>query len=353
VDLLRRQFHTQRLAAPPLDTAEAAVGLLVAVQSQDYPGAKWSLGQRVRGATDAALDRAFSEGRILRTHVLRPTWHFVTPNDIRWLLRLSAPRVLMQCAYQYPALELDQALFRRTHTLFERALRDGRHRTRTELGTILGRAGIAASGQRLAYIVAEAELTGLLCSGPLRGQQHTYALLAERAAGSRMLKRDEALGELTLRFFTGHGPATARHFAWWAGLTVADAKAGLHLVRDRLTRLEQDGHTWWLGPGREPSRRKRPAAYLIPEFDEALLGYKEAPPPDLPRAKGKERWKQRWPHPVVIGGKRAGVWRRTIVRGETRLEVDLFAAPDRDGRLALNEAVERYGRFLEVPVRFA
>jgi hypothetical protein len=260
LDLLHRRFHTQHLAGPPLETAEAVVELLVAVQSQDYPGAKWSLGHRVRGATDAALDRAFNEGRILRTHVLRPTWHFVTPDDIGWLLRLSAPRVLAQCAHQYPALELDRALFRSSHTLFQRALRDGRHRTRTELGAILGCAGIAASGQRLAYIVAEAELTGLVCSGPLRGKQHTYALLEERAPGARVPARDEALGELTLRFFTGHGPATARPFAWWAGLTVADVNAGLHMVRDRLTRLEQDGHTWWLGPGREPARRERPVA---------------------------------------------------------------------------------------------
>src|SRR5512134_1671924 len=353
MDLIRHRFHTQHLAGPPLETAEAVVRLLVAVQSQDYPGAKWSLGQRVRGATDAALDREFSEGRILRTHVLRPTWHFVTPDDIRWLLRLSAPRVLAQCAYQYPALELDQALFRRTHTLFERALRDGRHRTRTELGAILGRAGIAATGQRLAYIVAEAELTGLVCSGPLRGKQHTYALLAERAPRARVLERDEALAELTLRFFTGHGPATGRHFAWWAGLTVADATAGLHLVGDRLTRLEQDGHTWWLGPGREPTRRGGPAAYLIPEFDEALLGYKEAPPPDLPRARGKARWKERWPRPVVIRGKRAGVWRRTIARGEALVEADLFTALESDGPRALAAAVERLGRFLEMPVRLA
>jgi hypothetical protein len=325
---------------------------LVAVQSQDYAGAKWSLGQRVRGATDAVLDRAFGEGRFLRTHVLRPTWHFVTPDDIRWLLALTAPRVLRQCSYQYPNLELDPALFRRSHRLFERTLRDARYRTRAELGAVLGRAGIAARGQRLAYIVAEAELTGLICSGPLRGKQHTYALLAERAPAARVLARDEALGELALRFFTGHAPATVRHFAWWAGLTLAEAQAGLGMVERRLARVEQGGHTWWLGPGGAPRGRAH-AAYLIPEYDEGLLGYRELFPPDLPRAKGKARWRPRWPRPVIVGGRRAGVWRRTLEGGEALVEADLFAALDREGRRAVEAAVGRYGRFLGMPVRCA
>jgi hypothetical protein len=351
MDLVHHRFHTQHLAGQPLARPEDVVRLLVGVQSQDYAGAKWSLGQRVAGATDAALDRAFGEGRFLRTHVLRPTWHFVTPDDIRWLLRLTAPRVLAKCAYQYPSLELNRALFRRAHSLFERALRDGRYRTRTELGAILSRGGIAARGQRLAYIVAEAELTGLVCSGPLRGKQHTYALLEERAPRARTLEREEALGELTLRFFTGHAPATARHFAWWAGITLADARAGLALVEGRLTPVEQGGHTWWVGPGHGPPRREAATARLIPEYDEALLGYSDLFPPDPPRTLRKERWKVRWPRPVILGNRRAGVWRRTIARGEALLEADLFTPLDSAGRRALEQAARRFGAFLEMPVR--
>ncbi len=351
MDLLRRRLYHQHLAGTPLSEPEEVVRLLGAVQSQDYSGAKWSLGQRLAGATDGSIDRAFDQGRILRTHVLRPTWQFVTPEDIRWLLRLTAPRVLAQNAYQYPRLELDRTLFRRVHVLFERALRGGRQLTRAELGAVLRRAGIAAAGQRLAYIVMEAELAGLVCSGALRGKRHTYALLGERAQAGRTLEREEALAELTIRFFTGHGPATLRHYAWWAGLTLADARAGVALAGDRLTAVEQDGHTGWMSSGSSSPGRSALPAYLLPEYDEAVLGYKEPPLPDLPRARA--RWRDDWLRPVLIGGKRAGTWRRTVVAGRVRLETSLFAALDRTQRGALEAAAGRYGRFLGLPVRLA
>ncbi|HEX6104414.1 MAG TPA: winged helix DNA-binding domain-containing protein [Gemmatimonadales bacterium] len=351
MDLLRRRLHAQRLAGPPLERPEDVVRLLLGVQSQDYPGAKWSLAQRLRQGTDAAVDRAFSAGRILRTHVLRPTWHFVTPADIRWLLRLTGPRVLAQSAYQYPRLELGPAVFRRCHAVFERALRDGRHLTRSELADALGRAGIVARGQRLAYIVAEAELTGLVCSGAPRGKHQTYALLEERVPAAGVPEGEEALAELTLRFFTGHGPAGLRHFAWWASLTRADARLGLSLVQDRLARVDVARETYWLSPDAGAPPRARPRAYLIPEFDELILGYKDAALPDLPRARGKARWSDDWLRPVIVGGKRAGTWRRATTRGGVALETNLFARLDPAGARALRLAAERYEAFLGVPVR--
>ncbi|MBA2457948.1 MAG: winged helix DNA-binding domain-containing protein, partial [Gemmatimonadales bacterium] len=224
MDLLRQRLYTQRLSGPPLERPEDVVRLLGAVQSQDYPGAKWSLGQRVRNGTDAAVDEAFSSGRILRTHILRPTWHFVAPDDIRWMLQLSAPRVQALNAHRYRQLELDQALLRRSAALFARALESGNHLTRTELAAVLSRGRIAAAGARLAHAVMHAELEGVICSGALRGKRHTYALLEERASLARILARDEAVAELTHRFFSGHGPATPAHCAWWSGLRAADVR---------------------------------------------------------------------------------------------------------------------------------
>ena len=305
---------------------------------------------RARRSTDAAVDRAFAAGAILRTHVLRPTWHFVTPDDIRWMLQLTAPHVHALNAYQYRRLELDRALFRRVRTLFTRALLDGTQLTRAELAAILRRGGIVAGGHRLAYIVMHEELDGLICSGALRGKQHTYALLGERAPKARTLARDEALAELALRFFTSHGPATLRHFVWWSGLRVADAKAGLAMIRRNLTSTMTDGKTEWFGVPRRGANQAGAAAFLIPEYDEALVGSRDFGAIDLAPAAGRDRWKDTYYRPVIITGMRAGTWKRTIAKGRVLLETNLFAALTPAQSRALRVAAERYGTFLGLPV---
>lgn len=350
MDLFRRRLHTQHVAGPPLERPEDVVRSLVAVQSQDYPGAKWSVGQRVRRGTDAGVDRAFASGAILRTHVLRPTWHFVTPDDIGWLVRLTAPHVHALNAYYYRKLELDAALFARSHALFADALGGGRQRTRAELAALLRQAGIVADGFRLAYIMMHAELEGLVCSGALRGKQHTYALLAERAPAARVLARDEALAELALRFFTGHAPATLQHFVWWSALPVADARAGLAAVERQLTREVRDGHTFWRGAADPVTEDEGLTAYLLPEYDEALVGYADLAVPDLPRAGA---WRDTFNRPVIVGGRRAGTWRRAVRKRDIVMEMNLFAPLDSAHASAVAAAVERYGRFLELPVVFA
>lgn len=229
-DIATRRLHTQRLAGEPFASAVDAVAWLGAVQSQDYAGAKWALGQRTRGVTDADLDRLCDEGAILRTHVMRPTWHFVLPCDIRWLLGLTAPRVKARLAPYDRRLEIDAPLLKRSHAVIESALEGGSSLTRAELGAALERAGIPAAGQRLGHLVSYAELDAIVVSGPRRGRQVTYALLEERAPSARRLDRDEALAELTRRYFTGHGPAQVQDFAWWSGLTVADVRRGLELA---------------------------------------------------------------------------------------------------------------------------
>ena len=342
---LLARFHTQHVTGTPLATPEDVVALLGAVQSQDYPGAKWSLGMRAKGATDASIDEAFSAGRILRTHMLRPTWHFVAPADIRWMLRLTAPHVERLNGYRYRQLELDARTLARTRALIEKELAGGRQRTRRELGGTIERAGIGIEGQRLAYIMMNAELAGLVCSGALKGKQHSYALLEERAPPVRELDRDEALAALTRRFFTGHAPATLRHYAWWSGLSVADARRGLAAVRDELQReVDDDGVEWFGGP--QPARpSKGLTAHLIPEYDESLTGARDFGNVDLPRARGKKAWEDAFVRPVIIGGMRAGTWRRTFAARSAILEINPFAALDAKQERALEAEVKRYSRF--------
>ena len=181
MDVARARLHSQRLVGAPLATPEEVVGWLGAVQAQDYAGAKWAVAQRAAGCSDADVEQACRDGRILRTHVLRPTWHFVLPDDMRWMLALTAPRVRAAMAYYDRKLGLDEAVFRRTQALLAKALVGGQARTREELARTLAAAGIEASGQRLGHIMMRAELDALVVSGPRRGKQFTYALLDERA----------------------------------------------------------------------------------------------------------------------------------------------------------------------------
>src|SRR5687768_3402854 len=273
---LSNQFITRAVHRQPEDV----VASLGAVQAQEYAPAKWGLGQRLGGrTTDADVERAFTEGRILRTHVMRPTWHFVAPADIRWLLMLTAPRVKAIMAPYDRRLELDDTLFAKSQRVFARALGGGTYLTRAELALELERAGIAAAGQRLAHIVMRAEQDALICSGPRRGKQFTYALLDERAPLAPRLGRDEALAELTRRYFTSHGPATFRDFAWWSGLTVRDAKAGVEMLGSAIDHRIANGLTCWFA-GSVPVSRSAAAktAHLLPIYDECFIAYKDRDP---------------------------------------------------------------------------
>ena len=343
----RQRLGHQRLSANPFEQPEEVVAWLGAVQAQDYAGGKWALALRMRDAGDDAVEQAFTTGAILRTHVMRPTWHFVTPSDIRWLLELTASRVNTVNASLYRQLELDDALFSRSNAVIAKALAGGRFLTRAELGRALAEAGIAAEGLRLTCLVMRAELDAVVCSGPRRGKQFTYALLDERAPQARRLARDEALTELTQRYFTGHGPATIRDFAWWSGLTVADAKAGVATVAETLNRDVVDGETYWFSPSNLPAEESPGAVFLLPTYDEFLVGFAafgKSLRGGLPAA---ETWSPS--SPIVIDGRVAGSWRRTFQKGSVVIELAPFAPLTAEASEAVAAAAPRYGKHLGMP----
>jgi winged helix DNA-binding protein len=343
-----RRLSQQRLAQQPFATPEEVVSWMGAVQSQEYLGAIWSLGMRVRGATDDTIERAFAEGRLLRTHVLRPTWHFVAPADIRWMLELTAPRIKSLMTYYDRQLALDDALYARSNDAIARALEGGKHLTRAELGSALAEAGIVAKGQRLGHIVSHAELDAVTCSGPRRGKQFTYALLAERAPQAKSLPREQALAELTRRYFTSHGPATDRDFSWWSGLTLADARSGLEMLGSRLSHEQIDGQTYWFSAEQPPIVQPSPEAFLLPTDDELLVGYSGFGAA-LTGGRGNGEW-ERFNATIIIGGQVVGNWRRTIAKGVAVVECMLFQPPAASEREAIFAAAQRYGAFFGVSV---
>ena len=349
-EIMRYRLAQQRLSQNPFRAPSEVVAWLGAVQSQDYLGAKWSLGLRTQGPTDEAVEQAFNAGTILRTHVMRPTWHFVMPADIRWLLELTAPRLHAANATRYRQLDLDETLLRRSDEVIANALQGGQSLTRAELGAALAEAGILAKGLRFIYILFHAELDGIVCSGPRRGKQFTYALLDERAPHARSLPRDEALAELTRRYFTSHGPATARDFAWWSGLTVADARAGLDMLASTMVHEVIDGQSYYFPASMPPAAELSDSALLLPTFDEILVGYTSF---DKTRSGGQDLSQKVAFNPrIVIGGRIVGSWRRTFEKGAVNVEIVPFTPLTAAQEAAITAAAQRYGDFVEMPVLY-
>lgn len=351
------RLHNQGLSEFRFIDPNDVVTQLGAVQAQDYAGAKWALGQRIQNATDAQIDQSFNEGEILRTHVMRPTWHFVTPPDIRWMLELTAPRVHAANAYMYRNLGLDNAIFKQSNAAMTKALQGGRHLTRTELASDFKKAGIVADGLRLGYFMMYAELEGLICSGARRGKQFTYALLEERVPQVNTLNRDEALAELTRRYFRSRGPATLQDFVWWSGLTMADAKNGIEMVKSQFVNEVLEGQTYWFANSgsRAPFREKSPKAYLLPNYDEYFIGFKDrsAIGEVARRSNLPENSPSLLAHIIILDSQVVGGWKRTLKKNVVIIELNLITDLTKAEKRAVAEAANWYGKFLDLRVELA
>jgi hypothetical protein len=322
------------------------VSHLGAVQSQDYGPAKWSIGQRSAGLTDPDLDRALADGEILRTHALRPTWHFLARDDIWWVQAATAARVQARNASRYRQLGLDERTLGKANDLIGTALVGGHQKTRREIGALLEGAGISTEGQRLAYMLMNAELDCVICSGALRGKQHTYALLTERA-GRLALDDEEALARLTFTYFTGHGPATVKDLAAWASLRMADVKRGLGHASSRLQQRVIAGDTFWFVEGPPRGAARSPRVHLVHAYDEYIMGYKETRWFLDISGMARRRWAaDMYPGVLLLDGQVAGTWKRTVQKDEIKIDVETFHDPE---KAALEAEANRFGRFLGLP----
>jgi Winged helix DNA-binding domain len=355
-DIAARRLQAQRLTGEPFTSPLDAIRWLTAVQAQDYGGAKWALGQRSRSTTDAALDHLFDEGAILRTHLMRPTWHFVLPEDIGWLLALTGPRVRAGLVARNRELEIDDKVAARSQALFTAALAGGHHLTRTELGEVLRSGRISPDGQRLPHLLMGAELDAVIGSGPRRGKQFTYALLAERAPKARALDRDEAVAELTLRYFRSHGPAQIQDFVWWSGLRMADARAGIATAGNALEFRAIDGKDYWFDPDAVPPRRAGAVAHLLPNYDEYTVAYRDRADvlhADRPFEPKLFSFGSILSNVVAVGGKVRGSWRRSLARDGLRVEARMLDRLKPAESRAVEAAARRLGEFVERPVELS
>ena len=347
--MLRRRLATQRLTTPGPATAAEVVNLLGCVQSQEWAHGFWSLGLRTGspegGLSYADVLREFDSGDFLRTHILRPTWHYVTPEDIGWILTATSARVHQRNEGMYRQTGLDPDTRDRATAVLLEALAGGTALTRPELGALLADHGIEATGMRLAYIVMAAELDGLVASGPLRGAQHTYRRLDELLADRSIRRPEDPTAELLFRFLAGHGPATLADFTRWSSATSADAQAAVERLEGRVLAAEVDGLTvWWTADAPEPAAPGE-QAWLIPLYDELTLSYPKinfSPADGHPHPPGEDLFRGS----VIIDDRNVGLWKRTVAGRRVAVELELASTCTAADQRAARGAAERLAHFL-------
>ncbi|MDE2026135.1 MAG: AlkZ family DNA glycosylase [Patescibacteria group bacterium] len=353
MDLLLRRLDSQRLTGEKFSTSKDAVSFFGVVQAQDFAAAKWSLSLRVADATNAIIEEAYNKGDILRTHVLRPTWHFVSPEDIRPFLALSAPQIKKITAYYNKHLGLTEEVLQKTNRIITKALTGKHFLTRQEIKACLEKERIPTDVQRLGHIVMSAEIEGLITSGPMRGKQFTYALLDERVPQSNDMQRDEVLARLAEKYFTSHGPAQVKDFAWWSGLSIKQATEGVSFVASKFEKISINNKTYWFAPKAMSLQKNRQKVFLLSVYDEYFISYTDRTEIYDNQHKDKLPIGNALLTSLIIrNGKVAGTWKRTISNQNIDVTLYPFSPLQSTESEELEKIVNAYGTFFGLPVQW-
>ncbi|MES3019594.1 MAG: winged helix DNA-binding domain-containing protein [Bacteroidota bacterium] len=339
----------QHLARSKFTKPEDLVTSMVAIQAQEYAMSKWAVGLRVPGSKDQDVENAFNAGSILRTHIMRPTWHFVAKEDIRWMIQLTAPRVHQSNSFTYRQMELDTpTLVKCTRTL-EKSLTGGKFLTRSALNSDLKQKGISAEGIRLSAIMMYAELEGVICSGPRDGKQFTYALLEERVPAIKPISDEEALNKLTNRYFKSRGPATLHDFATWSGLTLKQSREGIANLGPGFSKEIIDGKDYIFETRDYELTNTDQTSFLMPDYDEYGMSYKDRSALMNPRNKGRtiSRENPIFNRMIVLKGRIEGTWSRSLKGNSVQVDTYPFVKLNNTETKALENAVRRYVEFTE------
>jgi len=342
-----QRLFNQQIAESKFSAADEIVGWMGAMQAQDYPMAKWAIGLRLQDSKDQLIEAAINRGDILRTHILRPTWHFVSADDIYWLLELTAPHIFSSLKFRHKFLEISDDILKKSNKLIEKALSTGSHLTREEIAKILAKARIKTDLNRLSHLLLLAELAGITCSGVARGNRTTYALLPKRVPHRKVYPHDESLAKLAQRYFNSRGPARLQDFIWWSGLPAAKAKKALELAKSNFISQTIDSEEYWFSGSIPSHQNDNTSPYFLAAFDEFLIGYKDRSAPLAGISDKKAISNNGIFHPLlVINGQVRGTWKRTIKDDKVLIEIYLFDAHKNKIKNLKWENAERFGYFL-------
>jgi hypothetical protein len=350
LNIAHARLSNQHILDPNLPTPKAVVAHMGALQAQDYSMAKYAVGLRLPAATDALIEQALDSGAIVRTHVLRPTWHFVAAEDVRWMLKLTAPHIYATMNSMNKQLELDATVFNKSNALIEKMLDNGNHLTREEVMVELGKNGIIADTYRAAHLMFSAELEGIVCNGVMRGKQQTYALLEEKVPKGLIFTREEAIATLAKRYFLSHAPATLQDFQWWSGLPMGDARKGVEAIKQDFV-VEKINNQDYLFKPTDKDCPIRETVYFLPAFDEFMVSYKDRSASIEPHLKELAMTSNGIFKPIiVVNGRVTGIWKRTIKKDKLLIEPQFFHADSVLSNETMTDALQNLGVFLGLDV---
>ncbi|MGV3587279.1 MAG: winged helix DNA-binding domain-containing protein [Adhaeribacter sp.] len=342
------RLRNQQISGTPFTSAQEVVRWMGAMQAQDFAMAKWAIGVRLPYSTESQIETALNEGKILRTHILRPTWHFVSAEDIYPMLALSAPQIKRAMKLWLKKLELTDALITKSNAVLEKALAQAECLTREALAAELRQSGIITDNNRASLLLMHAEQDALICSGPVQKDKQTYALLAKRVPQKQSLTREEALAKLANTYFQSHGPATLQDFAWWSGLPLTDARKALEAVKANFIAETINAATYWFSASVANCTSKPTSPYFLPAFDEFIISYKDRTAVLLSEHHKKVISNNGLFRPMVVtDGKVTGLWKRTINKDTVIIETEFFNTPTANNISRLQEAAQKYSIFMQ------
>ena len=348
-NILHHRLFNQQITQQSFQKPGELVEWFGAMQAQDYQGAKWAIALRLKGITDTGIEQAIADKKIVRTWPMRRTLHFVSPQDIRWMLKLLTPRIISRSKALYRQLELDEKLFSKCRKLFTKAMEGEKQLPRNEMYDTLEKAKISTKAMRGLHILCHLSQEGLICFASRKGRQPTFALLDDWVSPAKPLTNDEALATLTKKYFLSHGPATINDFAWWSGLTIAEVKKGIEIIKTDLQNEKANGQLFWLTNDISFEKNKTRSVYLLPSFDEYLVAYKDRSIAiDSSHSKNIFGANGIFNPVILVNNKVAGTWKRSFEKDKVRIETNLFSELSNAKREAITKAVKQYGKFLEM-----
>lgn len=345
MDIGAIRLQTQQITNPTVASAADLLAQLGAVQAQDFAMAKWSLGVRLKDVDEKAIESTFNKGEILRTHVLRPTWHFVAAQDIDWMLRLTAPRIFPALNTRRKELGIDDKLIHQCYDVLGKELAGNNACTKEELLGVFSQKGLHFDSSVFYHLMMCAELDRIVCSGSLKGRKQTYALLAERAVNPIQKSKEEALAELAYRYIKTRGPVTVADFVWWSGLTTSEAKQAFEFNQKQFVMEQLNGVNYWM-----PSLVEKisSSTFLLPAFDEFLISYRNREALISKEISPKAISSNGIFRPIVVqDGQIAGIWKRTAKPRRIEIEITPFKPFSIDN---VTLEIERLSRFWEKEV---
>jgi hypothetical protein len=349
-DIIKLRLINQGINRRDFTRPADVVSWMGAMQAQDYYASLWAIGLRMNRAAEEDIEKSISNKTIVRTWPMRGTLHFVAAEDVRWMLKLLAPRVITGSAGRFRRLGIDKSKLGKSKDLIIKALRGGKQCTRPEIYNLMEKSNIPTSNQCGMQILWRMALEGLICNGPRVGKQHTFVLLDEWIPNKRRLDRGEALVELTRRYFRSHGPATIYDFSWWSGLTIKDVRRGIEMIAGDLKKRTIDGQDFWFPDGIEGKGATAHRLHLLPAFDEYLVAYK-----DRSAALDQVRMNQVYTtngifsSVVITNGKVAGTWKRIVEKNRVVIETSTFDPLSKSRKQAIAREARRYGKFIGRP----